>query len=41
MVGEKDREICIANKGYSELCYLPDNENWMVWAIYYDKKRIV
>ncbi|MDR2590362.1 MAG: DUF402 domain-containing protein [Oscillospiraceae bacterium] len=40
-VGEKGREICIADKGYSELCYLPDNENWMVWAIYDNNGKII
>ena len=33
-VGEKGSEICIHDNGYSELCYLPDNENWQVYAIY-------
>ena len=33
-VGEKSSEICIYDNGYSELCWLPDNENWMLWALY-------
>ena len=41
MVGEKGLEICIANNGYSELTFLPDNENWQLTAIYDNKNCIV
>ena len=40
-VGNEDFKICIADNGYSELCWLPDNENWQVYAIYDDKNCIV
>jgi predicted RNA-binding protein associated with RNAse of E/G family len=33
--------ICLYNKGYSELCFLPDGENWTLFAIYNDKDEIV
>ena len=41
MAGEKGAEICIANNGYSELTFLPDNENWMLSTIYNNKNDIV
>jgi predicted RNA-binding protein associated with RNAse of E/G family len=41
IVGEAGKEICIADNGYSELCYLPDNENWMLWAIYDNNGKII
>ena len=41
LVGEKDAQICIADDGYSELCYLPDNENWQAYAIYDNNGCIV
>ena len=41
MVGEKGSEICIANNGYSELTFLPDNENWQLTAIYDNHNEIV
>lgn len=34
MVGENGSKICIADNGYSELGFLPDNENWQLTAIY-------
>ena len=41
ILGEKGSEICIADNGYSELPFLPDNENWQLTAIYDDKNNIV
>jgi len=41
VLGEKGSEICIADNGYSELSFLPDNENWQLTAIYDDKNSIV
>lgn len=41
MVGEKNAEICIADNGYSELTFLPDNENWQLTAIYDDNNAII
>lgn len=41
IVREKGEEVCIINNGYSELAFLPDNENWMVWAIYDEQGGIV
>jgi predicted RNA-binding protein associated with RNAse of E/G family len=35
------KKICLYNDGYNELCYLPDNENWMVWAIYDNNGKII
>jgi predicted RNA-binding protein associated with RNAse of E/G family len=40
IVGEKGSEICFYDNGYSELAFLPDNENWMVWALYNEKGKI-
>ena len=40
IVGEKGAEICFYDDGYSELAFLPDNENWMVWALYNEKSEI-
>ena len=34
-------EICLYNAGYSEIGFLPDNENWMLWALYNDKGEII
>jgi predicted RNA-binding protein associated with RNAse of E/G family/ribosomal protein S18 acetylase RimI-like enzyme len=41
MVGEKDLEICIADNGYKELTFLPDNENWQMTAIYDNQNNII
>ena len=41
MVGEKGSEVCIADKGYSELTFLPDNENWQMTAIYDNHNDII
>ena len=41
MVGEKGLETCIADNGYSELTFLPDNENWQLTAIYDDNNAII
>ena len=41
MVGNKESEICIADNGYSELIFLPDNENWQLCAIYDSNDDIV
>ena len=41
MVGINGEEICIADNGYSELVFLPDNENWQMTAIYDDGDDIV
>jgi len=41
MLGEKGSEICIADNGYSELTFLPDNENWQLTAIYDNNDTIV
>ena len=37
MVGE----TCLYNNGYSEIGFLPDGENWMLWAMYDDKDNII
>jgi len=41
LVGEKGSETCIADNGYSELCYLPDNENWQFYAMYDNQGCII
>jgi len=41
MVGAKGAEICISDDGYSSLEYLPDNENWCVFAVYDPEGKIV
>lgn len=41
IVGEKGSEICIADNGYSELNFLPDNDNWYLTAIYDNHNRII
>jgi len=41
MVGEKGAEICIADKGYIALNFLPDNENWYLTAFYDNNNNIV
>ena len=41
MVGEAGAEVCIANDGYSELAFLPDDENWQMTAIYDERGDIV
>jgi len=40
-LGEKGAEICIADNGYSELAFLPDNENWQMTAIYDNNNSII
>ena len=37
MVGE----TCLYDTGYSEIGFLPDSENWMLWAMYDDKDDII
>ena len=34
-------ETCLYDAGYSELGFLPDDENWMLWAMYDDKGGII
>jgi predicted RNA-binding protein associated with RNAse of E/G family len=34
-------EICLYNNGYSEICFLPDNDNWMLWALYDNNGKII
>ena len=34
-------DTCLYDNGYSEICYLPDNEHWMLWAIYDKNSNIV
>ena len=34
-------KIYLYDDGYSELSFLPDNENWMLWAIYNNRGEIV
>ena len=41
MVGEKGAEVCIADKDYVELNFLPDNENWYLTAVYDNNNSIV
>jgi len=41
MVGEKSSEICIADNGYSELTFLPDDKNWQITAIYDEHDEII
>ncbi|MCL1820610.1 MAG: DUF402 domain-containing protein [Oscillospiraceae bacterium] len=41
MVGEKGSEVCIADNGYSELTFLPDNENWRLTAVYNNHNDII
>jgi len=41
MVGEEGAEVCIADGGYSELTFLPYNENWQLTAIYDERGDIV
>ena len=41
LLGEKGAEICIADNGYSELAFLPDNENWQMTAIYDNNNSII
>ena len=41
MVGAKGSETCIADNGYSELTFLPDNENWQMTAIYDNYNAII
>ena len=33
--------ICIYDNGYKELCFLPDDEHWTLWALYDDKGDII
>lgn len=41
LVGEKGAEICLADNGYSEIDFSPDNENWKLSAIYDSHGNIV
>jgi predicted RNA-binding protein associated with RNAse of E/G family len=41
IVGDKGSEVCIADNGYSELSFLPDNENWYLTAIYDNNNDII
>jgi predicted RNA-binding protein associated with RNAse of E/G family len=41
IVGDKGFEVCIADNGYSELSFLPDNENWYLTAIYDARSEII
>jgi len=41
IVGEKSAEVCLRDTGYSEINFLPDNENWCLSAMYDDKGRII
>jgi predicted RNA-binding protein associated with RNAse of E/G family len=41
IVGEKDTRVCIADNGYSELTFLPDNENWQLTTIYDNHNNVV
>jgi predicted RNA-binding protein associated with RNAse of E/G family len=41
IVGLKDNEICLYDKGYSEINYLPDNENWQLYGIYDNHGKII
>jgi len=34
-------DVCLYNNGYSELCYIPDRENWTLFAIYDSSGEIV
>ena len=34
-------EICLYDNGYSELCFMPDDEHWALWAMYDDKGGII
>jgi predicted RNA-binding protein associated with RNAse of E/G family len=34
MVGEMGAEICLADNGYFEIAFLPDEENWQLSAVY-------
>jgi Uncharacterized conserved protein len=34
-------EVYLYNKGYSELCFLPDDEHWNLFAIYNDNNDII
>ena len=38
MVGDG---VCLYDNGYSELCFLPDNEHWTLWAIYDENGDII
>jgi len=33
--------LCLYDNGYSELCYIPDGENWALFAIYDSNGEIV
>ena len=41
IVGDKGNEICLADNGYSEIVYLPDNENWKLCAMYNNEEKII
>ena len=40
-VGENDFIICLRDNGYSEINFLPDNENWYLSAMYDAKGKII
>jgi predicted RNA-binding protein associated with RNAse of E/G family len=37
----QDREVCFYDKGHYEMNYLPDNENWQVYALYDNNGKII
>jgi len=41
MVGKSESATCIADNGYSELVFMPDNKNWQLCAIYDNNENIV
>jgi len=41
MVGENESEVCIVDNGYSELVFLPDNENWQLTTIYNNHDEVI
>jgi predicted RNA-binding protein associated with RNAse of E/G family len=36
-----DKKICLYDNGYSELNYLPDNQNWQMYALYDNNGKII
>lgn len=34
-------ELCIADKGYERLIYLPDDQNWCLTVMFDDKRKII
>ncbi|MDR0313563.1 MAG: DUF402 domain-containing protein [Treponema sp.] len=41
IVGLKGNEICLYDNGYTEINYLPDNENWQLYGIYDNNGKII